>query len=161
VLGTDVEPLAPEMPSMASENLMNIHLRMLTAGAALSLIVASSPVMAMPRGQATAHDHAAAPPAQAAPVDPQARQRTDTMMRAMAMNDQINALTDQMNKATGQAKVDAMARLLTALVEQRSMMMREMKMMQDNLDAEHESMQHMHQMMGRGMSNTPPADIKK
>jgi hypothetical protein len=133
---------------------------MLTAGAAMALI-AASPAIAMPRGQATAHDHTAASPAPAAPVDPTARQRTDTMMRAMAMDDQLNALTDQMNKATGQAKVDAMARLLTTLVEQRSMMMREMKMMQDNLDAEHESMQHMHQMMGRGMSNTPPADIKK
>src|SRR4051812_24684649 len=109
------------MPLVTQESLMNIYLRMLTAGAAMSLIVASSPVMAMPRGQATAHDHTAAPPAQAAPVDPPARPRTDTMMRAMAMDDQVNALTDQMNKATGQAKVDAMARLLTALVEHRSM----------------------------------------
>jgi hypothetical protein len=160
-LETGVALLAPEMPLVTPESLMNIHLRMLTAGAAMSLIVASSPVMAMPRGQATAHDHTAASPAPAAPADPPARQRTDTMMRAMAMDDQVNALANQMNKATGQAKVDAMARLLTALVGHRSMMMREMKMMRDDLDAEHEAMQRMRQMMGRGMSNAPPADIKK
>jgi hypothetical protein len=161
-LDTAVDPLAPKMPLMVPENLMNNHLRMLMAGAALSLIAAgASPAMAMPGGQATAHDHAAAPPAQAAPVDPAARPRTDTMMRAMAIDEEITALTDQMNKATGQARIDAMTRLLTTLVQHRSMMMQEMKMMQDDLDAEHEAMQHMRQMMGRGMSNTPPADVKK
>jgi hypothetical protein len=150
------------MPLMVPENLMNNHLRMLMVGAALSLVAAGgSPAIAMPRGQATAHDHSAAPPAQAAPVDPLARERTDTRMRAMAMDDQVTALTEQMNKATGQARIDAMARLLTALVEQRSMMMREMKTMQDDADARHDTMQHMCQMMDRGMTNATPADVKK
>jgi len=112
--------------------------------------------MAMPRGQATAHDHAAAPPAQVAPVDPQAKQRTGMRMRPMAMDDQVSALTDQMNTATGQERIDAMARLLTALVEQRSMMMREMDMMQDAAAARQDAMQRMGQMMG-----PPPAEIKK
>jgi len=66
-----------------------------------------------------------------------------------------------MNTATGQERIDAMARLLTALVEQRSMMMREMKMMQDDADARQDAMQRMCQMMGRGMTSAPPADIKK
>lgn len=138
---------------------MNIFLRMLTAGGVM--LIAASPAIAMPRGQAAAHDHAAAPPAQAAPVDPSARPRTDMRMRPMAMDDQVTALTDQMNKATGQERIDAMARLLTALVEQRSMMMREMKMMQDDADARQDAMQRMCQMMGRGMTSAPPADIKK
>ena len=160
MLETGALPLAPEMPLVAAESPMNIHLRKLTAGAAMVLI-AASPAMAMPRGQATAHDHAAAPPAQAVPVDPPARQRTDMRMRPMAMDDQVSALTDQMNTATGQERIDAMARLLTALVEQRSMMMREMKMMQDDADARQDAMQRMCQMMGRGMTSAPPADIKK
>ena len=160
MLETGVAPLAPKMPSMVSESLMTIHLRMLTAGAAMALI-AAAPAMAMPRGQATAHDHGAAPPAQAAPVDPPASQRTGMRMRPMAMDDQVTALTDQMNKATGQERIDVMARLLTALVEQRSMMMREMKMMQADADARQEAMKNMCQMMGRGMGNAPPADIKK
>ena len=78
----------------------------------------------------------------------------------MAMDDQVSALTDQMNTATGQERIDAMARLLTALVEQRSMMMREMDMMQDAA-ARQDAMQRMCQMMGRGMTSAPPAEIKK
>jgi len=34
-------------------------------------------------------------------------------------------------------------------------------MMQADADARHEAMQHMCQMMGGGMTNAPPADIKK
>jgi len=74
--------------------------------------------------------------------------------RAAALDDWATALTVEMNKATGQAKIDAMARLLTALVQHRSMMLEEMKMMQDDLDAQHEAMQR---MMRRGSGAPGPA----
>jgi hypothetical protein len=58
--------------------------------------------------------------------------------KAAAMDDWVNSLTAEMNKATGQAKIDAMARLLSALVQHRAMMLEEMKSMQDDLDVQHE-----------------------
>jgi hypothetical protein len=59
-----------------------------------------------------------------------------------------------MNKATGQAKIEAMARLLNALVQHRSMMVEQIKMLQDDLDAQHAAMQR---MMHRGPGAPAPA----
>jgi hypothetical protein len=74
--------------------------------------------------------------------------------RAAALDDWATALTVEMNKATGQAKIEAMARLLNALVQHRAMMVEEMKMMQDDLDAQHEAMRR---MMHRGSGAQAPA----
>ena len=70
----------------------------------------------------------------------------------------MTALTAETNKATGQAKIDAMARLLTALVEHRSMMLQEMKIMQDDLHAQHAAMQ---QMMHRPAAAVQDANGKR
>ena len=106
---------------------------MLMAGAIATLIASAAwSAFAAPVPQTTGRDRVMAPPAQSAPADPAAKQRRDTMMRAMAIDDQVTALTAEMNKATGQAKIDTMARLLTALVEHRSMMTQEMRMMQED-----------------------------
>lgn len=55
-------------------------------------------------------------------------------MMKMMMHDAMPAedvakLTDEMNKATGDAKIEAMARLLTVLAGQHTMMMEHMKTM--------------------------------
>jgi hypothetical protein len=91
-----------------------------------------------------------APAAAAKPSDERAR----VTARATALDDWATALTGEMNKATGEAKIEAMARLLNALVQHRAMMVEEMKMMQDDLDAQHEAMQR---MMHRGTGAPAPA----
>lgn len=77
----------------------------------------------------------AAPPAPAA--QHQTLEKTQMAMaammaRGMAGNEEIARLTAEMNKATGDARIDAMARLLTALATQHTMMMRYMQMMHDD-----------------------------
>jgi hypothetical protein len=80
---------------------------------------------------------ATAPARSQAPAAPQ----MSMMAQSAAHDAEIAKLTEQMNHATGQAKVDAMAQLLNALVQDRATMHDQMQMMQ-----------HMHEtmMQGRG-----------
>jgi len=83
-----------------------------------------------------------------------ADERALVTARATALDEWATALTVEMNKATGQAKIEAMARLLNALVQHRSMMVEQIKMLQDDLDAQHAAMQR---MMHRGPGAPAPA----
>jgi len=78
---------------------------------------------------------ATAPARSQAPAAPQ----MSMMAQSAAHDAEIAKLTEQMNHATGQAKVDAMAQLLNALVQDRAAMHEQMQMMQ-----------HMHEMMKEG-----------
>ena len=70
------------------------------------------------------------------------------MMAGMAANDRkLDALVKKMSAAQGAAKVDAMAELLTTLVQDHRMMGERMMMMKMNM---------MGQMHGRGDGSTPP-----
>lgn len=125
---------------------MKSSFRMFAAAAAL--VAVTIPHVALAAG---AQASRVTPPATAAkPSDERAR----IAARADALDDWVTALTVEMNKATGQAKIDAMARVLTALVQHRSMMMEEMKMMQDDLDAQHDAMRR---MVHRGSGASVPA----
>lgn len=65
---------------------------------------------------------APAPPASQQPVEPPSRpqnQSAGMMARMKASGAQLDALVKKMNAATGTAKVDAIAELLTAMVEAR------------------------------------------
>ena len=66
-------------------------------------------------------------------------------MRAqtMAADTEIAKLTEQMNHATGEARINAMAQLLNALVQDRTRMHEQMQ-----------AMQQMHEMMMRAESNS-------
>jgi hypothetical protein len=126
---------------------MKSSFRMFAAAAALMALTVPQSVLAA-GAQAS---KGSAPPAAAAKA---ADERARITARATALDDWATALTVEMNKATGQAKIDAMARLLNALVQHRSMMVEEIKMMQDDLDAQHEAMQR---MMHRGSGALAPA----
>lgn len=97
---------------------------------------------------------AGAPARSQAPAAPQ----MSMMAQSAAHDAEIAKLAEQMNHATGQAKVDAMAQLLNALVQDRATMHDQMQ-----------TMQHMHEMMmqdrgaGGGMRDQmhhSPADGK-
>ncbi len=126
---------------------MRSSFRMFAAAAALVALTAPQPVLAA----GVQASKSSAPPAAAAKA---ADERARITARATALDDWATALTVEMNKATGQAKIDAMARLLNALVQHRAMVAEEMKMMQDDLDAQHEAMQR---MMRRGSGAPAPA----
>jgi hypothetical protein len=126
---------------------MTSYFKMFAATAALVAFTAPQSVLA---AGAQASKGSAPPTAAAKAADERAR----VTARAAALYDWATALTVEMNKATGQAKIEAMARLLNALVQQRAMMVEEMKMMQDDLDAQHEAMQR---MMHRGSGAQPLA----
>jgi hypothetical protein len=126
---------------------MKSSFRMFAVTAALVAFTAPQPVLA---AGAQASKGSAAPTAAAKAADERAR----VTARAAALDDWATALTVEMNKATGQAKIEAMARLLNALVQHRAMMVEEMKMMQDDLDAQHEAMRR---MMHRGSGAQAPA----
>lgn len=127
---------------------MKSSFRVFAAAAALAAVTV--PHVALAAGAQASRG--SAPAAATKSYDERARVNA----RAIALDDWATALTVQMNKATGQAKIDAMERLLSALVQHRSMMLEEMKMMQDDLDAQHEAMLR---MMHRGTTG-PPAHAK-
>lgn len=103
---------------------MREKVQMFAAGTVLVLIA-----LGAPPAPAAQHEHGSS----AAP-------QADMMSRPMAMNDgEVAKLTEEMNHATGQTKIDAMAKLLTVLVQDRAMMLDQMK-----------TMQHMHEMMMQG-----------
>jgi hypothetical protein len=124
---------------------MKSSFRMFAAAAALVALAVPQPLLAA-GAQAS---KSSAPPTAAKAADERAR----ITARATALDDWATALTVEMNKATGQAKLEAMARLLNALVQHRAMMVEEIKMMQDDLDAQNEAMQR---MMHRGSSAPAP-----
>jgi hypothetical protein len=129
---------------------MKRSFRMVVAAAAATAVFATTGphVIFASRAQASR------PVAQAvAPAKP-AAEKARLAARADALDDWVTALTAEMNKATGQAKIDAMARVLTALVQHRTMMLDEIKMMQDDLDAQHEMIT---QMVHRGARTPAPA----
>lgn len=116
---------------------------LLMAGVLLSATVTAWPVHAW---QASADDHAkhhpggqAAAPKAATPAPaPQAKGMAG--MNMMASDAKIDQLVKKMNAAQGQAKVDVMAELLTALVEEHHSMhdnMHHMMSMMPSTDAEH------------------------
>lgn len=72
-----------------------------------------------------------------------------------AMNAENDKLVTDMNQATGQKKIDAMATLLTRLVEQR-------RMMDEKMGAMHaDMMQSMMKDMGAGTAHEPAATDKQ
>ncbi len=124
---------------------MKSSFRMFAAAAVVVALTVPQPVLA-------AGAQASKGSAPAAAVAKAAQERARITARATALDDWATALTVEMNKATGQAKIDAMALLLNALVQHRAMMVEEMKMMQDDLDAQREAMQR---MMHRGPGAAP------
>lgn len=84
-------------------------------------------------------------------------EREKMMATMQAMDQQLDELVAQMNSATGTAKVDAIASVLTALVEQRQTMRSGMMGMQSQMMGH--MMQHMMSMQG-GMMGTGGAGMK-
>jgi ABC-type glycerol-3-phosphate transport system substrate-binding protein len=93
------------------------------------------------------HPDTAAQPAQAAGDQ---RATMMSMMATMHANDQkLDALVKKMNAATGNAKVDAIAELLTTLVQDR-------KTMHESMSSMSMMMNMMGSMHGRGDSDAAP-----
>ena len=116
-------------------------------------------VMAAPQGDVWVHhDHSATAPVQsAAPSDT----RRDMMARMMALDERIKNLTTDMNMFIGDMKVQAMAKLLNAMVERQTMMRDEvMPMMREGMMKKMESMMNMESMMkGRSMMPGAPPNM--
>jgi hypothetical protein len=140
---------------------MKSHLRWLTSWALLAGTIWLGPTAvasaaALLRAQ---HDHGA----QAAPSvnDRKPKSTAASMGNMAAMDAQLNGLVAEMNQATGDAKIAAMAKVLTMLVEQRTemrqQMMTRMGQMQDRDQMMMQMMQQMHTMMpesAHGQSTT-------
>jgi len=93
------------------------------------------------------HHPTAAEQAEMQKQESQMMQMHQKMMADMkAMDDRLNTLASAMTAATGQAKVDAMAELVTVMVQQRTMMRDGMMRMQGQM------MGHMMQHMAMGTS---------
>ena len=108
---------------------------------ASAFLLAALPTVPAQGGQATAEDHAkhhpgaqAAPPA-ASPAKPGAK--SPSAMDMTASNAKLDELVKKMNSAQGQAKVDAMAELLTALVQTHQGMRDNMSHMMEHMGAAH------------------------
>jgi|GEM_PF-1745798 len=113
----------------------------------------ATPVLASPNpvaAQQQDHQEHHPTPAEQAETqkqDAQMMQMHQKMMADMkAMDDKLNTLVTKMNAATGDAKVNAMAELVTAVVQQRGTMRDAMMRMQGQM------MGHMMQQMAGGMS---------
>ena len=72
-----------------------------------------------PQAHEQHHPEAAAQPAPTAPTQPNMAAMSDMMSRMKANDAKLDDLIKTMNAATGQAKTDAIAAVLTALVEDR------------------------------------------
>ena len=91
-------------------------------------------VMAAPQGDIWLHhDHAKAPASTAQSAAPRATTRGDLMARMDALDERIKTLTADMNMFVGDLKVQAMASLLTAIVERQSLMRDEVTYMRDGM----------------------------
>jgi hypothetical protein len=129
--------------------------------AGMSLVVISLSAPAALHGQQAdtqqheQHHPGAAPttpaPPQAVqpPAQPQSRQPAGMMARMKTSGAQLDVLVKKMNAATGSARIDAIAELLTALVEDR----REHESMMGGMAAK---MSQMHGA-GPGAGQAPPA----
>jgi len=107
-----------------------------------AFLLAALPVVPAHGWQATAEDHAKHhPDAQAAPqpATPPAKPgaKSPPAMDMMASKAKLDELVKKMNSAQGQAKVDAMAELLTALVQTHQSMQDNMSHMMGNMGATH------------------------
>lgn len=118
----------------------------IAAGLALPTLVMAAPQA----GDIWLGHHEAARPAQSA--TPAVKPRHDMMVRMKALDDRIQALTVDMNMFIGDMKVQAMASLLTAMVERESMMRDEMMSMHRGMMG---SMMKMDSMMPRNAPETP------
>lgn len=104
---------------------------------AIATVVALSTTVASAQSsgerQANGHqDHArATPPSDTA--QPMARMHQDVMARMAALDARIQTLATDMNMFAGELKVQAMAELLTAMVERQSLMRAEMRRMRDEI----------------------------
>ena len=133
---------------------MTTRFGILLAAVALGIgPVAFRPVTSAWAAQATTqeHDHGTAPSAGASqtPAAPDMAQmmamRSQMMARMTAADNQLKTLAAEMNAATtADAKVASMAKLLNAMVEQRSMMRGQMEMQGRMME---QMMPMMHQMM--------------
>jgi hypothetical protein len=102
-----------------------------------------------PQAQQHEEHHPGVPPSAAAPATPDGNMM-GMMARMKASDAKLDALVKKMNAASGPAKVDAIAELLTALVEERRVMTEPM-------------MSNMMNMMGGrgGHSDTAPSNPQK
>ena len=102
-----------------------------------------------PQAQQHEEHHPGAPPSAAAPATPDGNMM-GMMARMKASDAKLDGLVKKMNAASGPAKIDAIAELLTALVEERRMMTEPM-------------MSNMMNMMGGrgGHSDTTPGNPQK
>jgi hypothetical protein len=110
---------------------------LIVVGTFLAATLLASPV----RGwQVSAEEHANHHP-DAQPADPKSpaapQAKGPAAMNMMASNAKLDALAKKMNAAQGQAKVDAMAELLTVLVQTHQAMHNNMSAMMQNKDGAH------------------------
>lgn len=119
-------------------------------------VAQTAPPASTPQAQGQ-QSHEAHHPAQATPKVSQAQETEMTGMQQKMMADmkamdaELDALVTKMNAAKGDARVEAMAEVLTTLVQERSTMRDRMMNMQTH------TMGHMMQHMSEGMS----PDMKK
>jgi len=119
------------------------------------LVAAAQPVQAQGAAPAVAqdqdhqehHPQADQPPA-APPQQVQMMDMQKMMAEMKAMDATLDALKTKMNAATGEAKVDAIAELLTAIVQQRAAMHGRMMQMQSQMMGQ---MMQMHGQMMKQM----------
>jgi hypothetical protein len=106
-----------------------------------AFLLAALPVVPAHGWQATATDHAKHHPGGQAAAQPAAPAKPGAMspsaMDMMASKAKLDELVKKMNSAQGQAKVDAMAELLTALVQTHQSMNDNMSHMMEHMGAMH------------------------
>ena len=107
-----------------------------------AFLLAALPAVAAHGWQATAEDHAQHHPgAQAVPqpATPPAKPgaKSPSAMDMTASSAKLDELVKKMNGAQGQAKIDAIAELLTALVQTHQGMRANMSQMMDHMGATH------------------------
>lgn len=133
----------------------------IAVAAALFLVVPAASVRAQanaaPSDQDHQSHHPAAEPSSDAKAQPPATHEHGTegpqgmMAERAAANAKLDALVVKMNASKGEARIDAMAELLTALVQQHTAMGRMMadpgKRMQEMMKGMHEMMMGMERMM--------------
>jgi hypothetical protein len=138
---------------------MTSRVALLAVVSMFTAVFASAPVhlLGQQPSQVQQHDqhHPDTPDQPAAPANDQ-QARMMNMMATMHANDQkVDDLVKKMNGAKGTAKVDAMAELLTTLVQDRRSMqesMSNMSMMMNMMG----TMNGMGGMRGRGNTNPTP-----
>ncbi len=154
VRAAETVPRAEEPPSRKGVAMKTFTLVITTLAIAGTSILtpsmhAQSAATPAPSARTDSQDHQAHHPAEPAqpakPADTKMRGMQNKMMADMKARDaQIDALVAKMNAATGSAKVEAIAELLTATVQQHKTMRDGMLQMQDGMMMEmHDQMMKM------------------